>query len=497
MTTPDVTHQLPAHCDFTVFGGAGDLVLRKLLPALYLCDLEGRLSDDTRIIAVSRLDLDDDGYRAMAREALLDHVADAQHDDSALDGLLARLHHVSLAVEDGANWHRLLGVLKDRPDFAETVRVFYVGLGPALFEPICLHLDEGGMVDATSRVVLEKPIGHDLASARRANDIVGEVFTEQQIFRVDHYLGKESVQNLLVTRFANTFLEPLWNSHWIDHVQITVAETIGVGDRGEYYNEAGALRDMVQNHLLQLLCLVAMEPPIQVGQEDVRDEKLKVLQALRPMRPEDVERDTVRGRYGSGMIDGHQVGAYDTEVDNPLPLTETFVAIKTEVQNWRWAGVPFYLRTGKRMDRRVSEIVIVFKEPPHDVFPHREGATAPNSLVIEVQPGEGMRLNLNAKEPGPGGYRIKPVSLDLSYATTWAKRSPEAYERLLMDVIRGIPTLFMRRDEVEAAWAWCEPILRYWTRSGLPPKKYPAGTAGPTASFTLIERDGRSWQEDL
>lgn len=491
---------MPERCDFTVFGGTGNLALGKLLPALYQSDLEGHLPDDTRIIGVSLADLDDDTYRATVHDALLEHVGDL--DDDVAERLLGRLRHVRLDIQDPSDWHALFGLLKDRPKADETVRVYYLAVAPTLFGPICRSLGDGGMTDAPARVVLEKPIGHDLASARAINAVVGEVFDESQIFRIDHYLGKESVQNLLVTRFANTLLEPLWNSHWIDHVQITVAETVGVGERVGYYEQAGALRDMVQNHLLQLLCLVAMEPPIEVGREDVRDEKLKVLQALKPMTAGDIERDTVRGRYGSGLIDGRQVPSYDEEVGEKGSaagepgLTETFVALKVEVQNWRWAGVPFYLRTGKRMDRRSSEITVFFKEPPHDVFPHRTGVTAPNRLHIQVQPDEGMRLHLTAKEPGPGGYRLKPVSLDLNFASAFAQRSPDAYERLLMDVVKGNPTLFMRRDEVEAAWAWCDPIIEHWAESGLPPKRYAAGSSGPTTAITLIERDGRSWQED-
>jgi glucose-6-phosphate 1-dehydrogenase len=492
---------LPEACDFVVFGGTGDLALRKLLPALYQCDLEGRLPDDTRVVSVSRSELDDEAYRAQVRHALAEHVSPEHHDLAAVERLLARLHHVHLDVEDEHDWHHLFGLLKDRPASESAIRVFYLAVAPSLFGTICDHLGQGGLTDAPARVVLEKPIGHDLASARAVNDSVGSVFDESQIFRIDHYLGKESVQNLLVTRFANTFLEPLWNSHSIDHVQITVSETLGAGARAGYYDRAGALRDMVQNHLLQLLCLVAMEPPIEIGggREDVRDEKLKVLQALKPMTAEDIDRDTVRGRYAAGWVAGQAVPGYLEELassgSTAESLTETFVALRAEVQNWRWAGVPFYLRTGKRLDRRASEIVVVFKEAPYDPFRRREGVTEPNRLTIRVQPEEGMRIHLNAKEPGPGGYRLKPVSLDLSYANAFEARSPDAYERLLMDVIRGNMTLFMRRDEVEAAWAWCEPILRHWESGAVPPKSYPAGSAGPTASFTLIERDGRSWQE--
>ena len=486
---------LPDTCDFTVFGGTGDLALRKLLPALYHRDVEGQLPADYRVLGVSMSHLDDDGWRGVVREALTTYVDPNDLYDGAVDRFLARLHHLRLDAEDPDDWHRFHALLKDRPHPEEAVRVFYLAVAPKLFGSICQRLDEIGVVDERARVVLEKPIGHDLASAREVNESVGRVFQESQIFRIDHYLGKESVQNLLVTRFANTFLEPLWSSHWVDHVQITVSETVGVGGRGAYYDSAGALRDMVQNHLLQLLCLVAMEPPTYVGRETVRDEKLKVLQALKPMTPADVDTDTVRGRYGAGLVDGVPVPSYSDDLGHAGSRTETFVALRTEVQNWRWAGVPFYLRTGKRMDRRASEIVVVFKEPPHSMFPNAEGVTQPNRLHILVQPDEGMRLHLTAKEPGPGGYRLRPVSLDLSYANAFDVRLPDAYERLLMDVIKGNPTLFMRRDEVEAAWTWTEPILQRWASSPDRPKRYAAGTDGPTAAATLLERDGRTWQE--
>jgi glucose-6-phosphate 1-dehydrogenase len=481
-----------APCDFVVFGGTGDLTVRKLLPALYVRDRDGQLPTDTRIIAVSRAGLDTSGYRDKVRGELGRFLPAEALDDHTLDRFLHRLQYASIDVADASGWEPLTTLLPADPG---KVRVFYLACAPRLFGPISEHLAAHRLVDESSRVVLEKPIGHDLASARAINDAVGAVFDESQIFRIDHYLGKESVQNLLVTRFANTFLEPLWNSSWIDHVQITMSESLGVGTRGGYYDGSGALRDMVQNHLLQVLCLVAMEPPTYVDRESVRDEKLKVLQALKPMTPEDVERCTVAGQYTAGLAEGVAVSGYKEDADNPDSRTETFAAVKAEVRNWRWAGVPFYVRTGKRMERRNSEVVIVFKPVPHPMFPDSDGSSEPNKLVIQLQPKEGMRLHMIAKEPGPGGIRLKPVSLDLNYTEAFQRSSPDAYERLLMDVVRGNPTLFMRRDEVEAAWAWVEPILVGWTQSERGPRRYPAGTDGPSDATTVIERDGRTWHE--
>src|SRR3954464_13588308 len=378
MDQPSAPNVLPDACDFTVFGGTGDLALRKLLPALYHRDLEGQLPADTRVLGVSRSDLDDDRWRAEVRTALDTHVRAPDLHPATVDRFLGRLHHLMLDAEQPEDWHRFHALLKDRPHPERAVRVFYLAVAPSLFGAISQRLDEIGVVDERARVVLEKPIGHDLESAPAVNDAVGRVFEESQIFRIDHYLGKESVQNLLVTRFANTFLEPLWSSHWVDHVQITVAEELGVGERGEYYDHAGALRDMVQNHLLQLLCLVAMEPPTYVGRETVRDEKLKVLQALKPITGADVDTAVVTGQYRPGLVEGEAVASYQTDAERPGSTTDRLVAIKAEGQNWRWTRVPFYLRPGKRMERRVSEIVIQFKDVPHPMFPASAGSSERN-----------------------------------------------------------------------------------------------------------------------
>ncbi len=489
-STPTATAVDP--CDFVIFGGTGDLAVRKLLPALYLRDRDGQLTADTRIIAVARAGLDEPGYRHKIHAELGRFVPAEQLDTATVDRFVARLRFVSIDLTEPADYAAVTNILA--PSTVD-IRVFYLACAPALFGPICAALGRQGLVTADSRVVLEKPIGRDLASAQAINDAVGAVFEERQIFRIDHYLGKESVQNLLVTRFANTLLEPLWNSNHIDHVQITAAESLGVGTRGGYYDRSGALRDMLQNHLLQVLCLVAMEPPTYVDRETVRDEKLKVLKALKPLSADEIKRHTVTGQYGPGLIDGGVVEGYRADAENADSTTETFVAVKAAINNWRWAGVPFYLRTGKRMSQRYSEIVVQFKPVPLPMFPGSDGASEPNRLVISLQPNEEMRLELTAKEPGSGGIRMRPVSLALNYTEAFQRRSPDAYERLLMDVVRGDPTLFMRRDEVEAAWTWAEPILHNWQDTGRVPRLYPAGTDGPVDAATLIERDGRRWHE--
>jgi len=478
-------------CDIVVFGGTGDLSMRKLLPALYHRHRDGVLNGESRVICLSRAELDDEQFRKTVDENALQHTG-AEAD--SWQQFLQRLHYVSLEATGDRGWAELGTVLSGADD---RVRVFYLSTSPRLFGEISRRLGAAGLVTEHSRVVLEKPIGWDLQSARDINDEVGLVFDEHQSFRIDHYLGKETVQNLLVLRFANTLLEPLWNSAGIDHVQITVAETVGAGSRAGYYDQSGALRDMVQNHILQLLCLVAMEPPTMLEMDAVRDEKVKVLQALRPMSPSDVARYTVRGQYRSGAVGGAAVPSYQEELGTAEPsMTETFVALRVDVQNWRWAGVPFYLRSGKRMHTRASEIVVQFRPVPHSIFPADAGTIAPNRLVMHLQPDERIRLHLMAKHPGPGGLHLRQAPLNLSFAETFQTRSADAYERLLMDVVRGNGTLFMRRDEVEAAWSWSEPILHAWELSGEPPRPYHAGTTGPAAAIALIERDGRTWHEE-
>ena len=479
--------------DLVVFGGTGDLAARKLLPALYHRDRAGQIPAGARILGVSRRGQPAGAYADFVRAALARHVRSQDLDPGAVARFVARTDFVALDAGGDAGWSELAAWLG--PDPAR-VRAFYLAVGPELFAPICTRLARHGLATPQARVVLEKPLGKDGASARAVNDAIGAVFSEQQIFRIDHYLGKETVQNLMALRFANTLFEPLWNAAHIDHVQITVAETLGVEDRAGYYDGAGALRDMVQNHLLQLLCLVAMEPPTSLAADAVRDEKLKVLEALAPIGDAEIAAATVRGQYRAGASNGAAVRGYADELGRPDSATETFVALKAQIANWRWAGRPFYLRTGKRLAARVSEIVVAFRPIPHSVFDAQAGPIAANRLVIRLQPDEGVKLWLMIKDPGPGGMRLRHVPLDMSFAEAFDARNPDAYERLLMDVVRGNQTLFMRRDEVEAAWAWIDPILGAWARSGEAPRHYTAGSWGPSAAVALIERDGRTWNED-
>jgi glucose-6-phosphate 1-dehydrogenase len=480
--------------DCVVFGATGDLTLRKLLPALYYRFRDGQMPAESRIIGAARSKLSDEDYRARAEKALEKHVAAADLDAATRQRFLAQLYFVSIdATAPDADWSRFRDLLGE-----ERVRVFYFATSPDLYGTVCQALGVNGLVTERSRVVLEKPIGHDLASARVIINDVAKVFSEAQTFRIDHFLGKETVQNLMALRFANTIFERLWTADVIDHVQITVSETVGLEGRGGYYDKSGALRDMVQNHLLQLLCLIAMDPPVSLDADRVRDEKLKVLRALKPMEPHEVAHLTIRGQYTQGAIDGKPVPGYLADLgSDEASRTESFVAMKAEVRTWRWAGVPFYLRTGKRLPAKLSEIVIQFRKTPFSIFPPDAAEWRPNTLIIRLQPEEGMRLEMMTKDPGPGGLRLSPTGLDISFEKTFGKRFPDAYERLLMDTVRGDPTLFMRHDEVEAAWAWVEPILEAWAARPDHPRPYPAGSWGPTAAIALIERDGRTWHEEV
>lgn len=477
--------------DFIIFGATGDLAERKLLPALYHRQQDGQITEPTRIIGASRSEMSDEEFRTFAYDALRKHIADDLEDEQVAI-FLKKLRYVAVDAKSDKGWAQLAETVADEPNKA---RACYLAVGPSIFGDIANNLQKHGIITPTTRIIVEKPIGRDLASAKQLNDTIGSVFDESQIFRIDHYLGKETVQNLMALRFANALYEPLWNSAHIDHVQITVAESVGLEGRADYYDRAGALRDMVQNHLLQLLCLVAMEPPSSMDANAVRDEKLKVLRSLAPITPDNVEKNTVRGQYAPGASNGGPAAGYLEELESGVSNTETFVAIKAEIGNWRWAGVPFYLRTGKRMSQRVSEITIAFKPVPHSIFDDGAGRMQSNTLVIRLQPDEGVKQWIMIKDPGPGGMRLRHVPLDMSFAESFDVRNPDAYERLIMDTIRGNQTLFMRRDEVEAAWEWVDPILNAWEETGQPCRQYTAGTSGPSASIALIERDGRTWHE--
>ncbi|HRJ00295.1 MAG TPA: glucose-6-phosphate dehydrogenase [Hyphomonas sp.] len=475
--------------DIVIFGGTGDLSRRKLLPALWHRWVDGQIPENSTIVGTARSDLDAAGYRKLAREACKAASGDSW-DEKAWAKFEKLVHYVTIdATDPKADWGSLRKLLKLE---AKRPLVFYLATSPHLYVDICRAIGGAGLAAEPARVVLEKPIGTDLDSARAINEGVGEVFAERQVFRIDHYLGKETVQNLMVLRFANILFEPLWSHNYIDHVQITVAENLGLEGRADYYDRSGALRDMVQNHMLQLLCLTAMEPPNNIDDDDIRTEKIKVLNALSPIEAKDVRKQTVRGQYTAGLFDGKPAKGYLEELSSANgSKTETFVAVKAEVKNWRWAGVPFYLRTGKRMSGRHSDIVIQFKSAPHNIF--GQSAETVNRLVIRLQPDEAVRLFVQIKEPGPGGLRVKSLPLNLSYAESFTLRYPDAYERLLMDIVRGNLSLFMRREEVEAAWRWVDGLIEAWDASGYAPEPYPAGTDGPLSSAVMMDRDGRSW----
>jgi glucose-6-phosphate 1-dehydrogenase len=482
-------------CDFMIVGGDGDLAYRKLYPALYHLDMDSCLPDCLRIVSVARSKLSHEDFRAKVRELMIEYLGDESLSDEVWARFSKRLQYFALDATSEAEAAVLSrDVLNDR----SRDLVIYLATPPQIFAPVCQTLWAVGLVRDNMRLVIEKPLGNDRESFLQINDSLCAIFDEHQIYRIDHYLGKETVQNLLTLRFANALFEPVWSNNYIDHVQITAAESIGVGGRWQFYDEAGALRDMVQNHLLQLLCLLAMEPPASLDARSVHDEKLKVLRSLTPLTGRAVSEHTVRGQYAAGNINGESVPGYtDEEGAAKTSNTETFVAIKAQISNWRWAGVPFYLRTGKRLQRRFCEIVVQFKKLPHAIFPDQNVQDSANRLVIRLQPDEGIRLYLLNKVPGlDESYPMETVSLDLSLSEAFTdRRVPDAYERLLYDVMRANSTLFMRADQVEAAWQWVDDIRKGWKLTKQRCVPYAAGTVGPSESIALIARDERNWKD--
>jgi glucose-6-phosphate 1-dehydrogenase len=485
--------RLPATL-LTLFGATGDLAQRMLLPSLYSLHREGLLPDGFTILGTARSALDRAAFCAQVGAALEARVPLTEREAAHVDSFFARVQFEPLALDDAAAWTRLTDRMKA---LGAGDILCHLSTAPRFYATIAAGLAAAGLAEPRVRLMLEKPIGHDFKSSAEINDGIAKHFSEAQVFRTDHYLGKEGVQNLLSLRFANGLFEPLWNARHIEQVQITIAETVGVEGRGDYYDESGAIRDMLQNHLLQLLCLTAMEPPSHFDAAAVRNEKIKVLRSLKPITGLDVVNHTVAGQYTAGAVDGVAVPGYLEELGR-TSRTETFVAIRAQIDNWRWSGVPFYLRTGKRLPRRTTEIYIEFRAVPHSIFGRSAGALKPNALRIELQPDERISLELMSKTPGldRDGVKLTQVALDLDLRDAFAQhRRRIAYERLYLDAIEGNGTLFVRRDEIEAAWGWVDAIVEGWVEADYAPRRYNAGTFGPSSAVALIERNRHSWRE--
>lgn len=496
-----VTRNVPDACTVVIFGATGDLTHRKLIPALYNIAADGELPPQVAVVGVARRQKTDDEFRTEVGEALRKFSRQTVRDE-VWDGFAKSLFYHISEFSDADGYKRLAERLNeiDKERGNEGNRLFYLAVAPDQFDPILQHLKAAGLNKAAdgawARVIVEKPFGTDLATARHLNDIVHRAFPEESTYRIDHFLGKETAQNILVLRFANAIFEPLWDSRYIDHVQITAAETLGVEGRAGYYEGAGALRDMVQNHLLQLLCLVAMEPPTDLGADSVRDEKVKVVRSLRQLTGEEVTCNVIRAQYAAGAISGKPVPGYREEKNvNPESKTETFVALRLHIDNWRWADVPIYMRVGKRLPKSGTEISVHFKKAPSVLFNKESPVLDHNVLVIRIQPDEGISLRMQAKVPGTS-FRIEPVKMDFHYGTSFGKASPEAYERLLLDAMSGDATLFARRDEVEHAWAFIDAIEHAWVAAENAPPLFfhPAGSWGPDEADDLLARDGRAWR---
>ena len=486
-------NEIKKSSDIIIFGAYGDLSFRKLIPALYHLFADDYLDSKSRIISVSRQKLTNEEHIKLTKEKLIEFIEKESFNEEVFDKFKKLLHTIYVDFSNNETYADLKKILNDG---SNEDRVSYLSTSPSFFGSICKSLDAWKLIKPSSRIVLEKPIGRDLESSKKINNEVLNYFNENQIYRIDHYLGKNTVQNILALRFANRIIMPLWDASNIDHVQITVAESVGVEGRSGYYDQYGAMRDMIQNHLMQLLCLVAMEPPCSLDANSIRDEKVKVLRSLRPITNENVAQKTVRAQYAHGSIDGQPVPGYLDGEEVSASTTETFAALRVDIDNWRWNGVPFYIRSGKRMQKRNSEIVIAFKDVPYSIFKNDNEPVSSNKLVITLQPEESITLSLINKVPELSkNMRLEEVELELVTPCT-TNRKNEAYERLLLDVIRSNPTLFMRLDEVESAWSWVDTILEAWDNNLVPMKKYSAGTNGPSAAIQLVAKDGRDWHED-
>ncbi len=490
-------------CAVVIFGASGDLTKRKLMPALYNLAISRVLPGSFAVVGVSRKPLANEAFRGEMREGVSTFSRRKPIDGTLWGDFEKGISYAPGEFGDPATYEGLRTHLEavDKERGTRGNRLFYLAVPPSEFGPILRGLRQAGLVSDSAegpwtRVVVEKPFGHDLPSARGLNDMIAATFREEQVFRIDHYLGKETVQNLLVFRFANSLFEPLWNREHVDHVQITVAEEIGVEGRGKFYEQTGVTKDIVENHLMQLLCLTAMEPPISLSADAVRDEKVKVLRSLRPMERRVVAENVVRGQYGRGFVRADEVPSYREEPDVAKDSrVDTYVAMKVKVDNWRWGGVPFYIRAGKRMARRVTEIAVTFKQVPHTLFRSPDGGITPNVLAVRVQPDEGIALRFISKEPGQHTI-LRDVAMDFRYGSSFGSNTPEAYERLLLDAMRGDATLFTRRDEVEEQWAWMDHVFDAWRASGVtPPPVYPSGSWGPEAADDLLAKDGRRWRK--
>ncbi|RTE86283.1 MULTISPECIES: glucose-6-phosphate dehydrogenase [Gammaproteobacteria] len=486
--------------DLVLFGVLGDLSRRKLLPALYQLERANLLDENSLIVGVAREELTEKQFQQEVKASLQRFIPVAEFDDSIWLRMAERLRYCELDLADSDGFQKLPSVLNNENNNSSRSVMSYLAVPPSLFAQVCKGLESIGYASSPSRVVLEKPLGHDFESSVEINDEVARYFDEEQIYRIDHYLGKETVLNLMALRFANPIFSSQWSRKYIDHIQITAAEQVGVEGRWSYYDDAGQLRDMVQNHLLQVLALVAMEPPTQLDAECVRDEKVKVLRSLRAITTENVNEDVVRGQYAAGFVNDQKVPAYlDEEGARKASDTETFVALKAHIDNWRWANVPFYLRTGKRMANKCTEIVISFKPQPHNIFKDSIGNLSPNRLIIRLQPDEGIEIEMMNKVPGLGKQmELKSTTLDLSFDETFKNnRISDAYERLLLEAFQGHQYLFVAREEVEYAWRWIDSIRKAWQQSGEKPKPYKAGSWGPVASVSLMAQEGREWEDDV